>query len=74
MQKIFVAGLVSYIAVRHLLPKKEYMVDYRDPELLTVNTQNCILFDQVETWYDLSSGCRPISSYHWRRIQLTEIP
>lgn len=69
-RKLFFGSLVSYVALRHLLPKKDmtfnkYNLD--GDELIAHSIVNCLLFDEMERWYD-GDICYPTHSYFWRRI------
>jgi len=67
---ILCGSIVSYIALRHILPKQDRVYntyDYFGDRLIGYNVINCILFDQVVTWYD-GADCYPTNRYFWRRI------
>ena len=73
MSRRFFGLLGLYVGVRHLLPKQVLEADYRDPELLSMVTHNCIFYDRVEYWFDGSTSCWSYTSFYWRRIQLKKI-
>ncbi len=73
MSKYFVSLVASYIGIRHILPPIKVELDFNDPELLTASSTNLVLFDIVNTWYDLSSGCFDVNKYYWRRVNLIKI-
>ena len=69
-RKLLFGSLIGYVALRHILPKKDmtyYRYDGTGDTLIGYNVINCILFDQVINWYD-GTVCAPYNSYYWRRI------
>jgi len=70
--KIIPTLLLSYIGLRHILPKKDMIINgdngYGD-KVVGYSRVNCILFDEVEIWYDGDIVFKINRSY-WRRINI----
>lgn len=65
--------LLGYIGIRHLLPKKEIIIDKYNSigDKLVGHTHiNCILFHEIIKWYDDDHITYKSNSYYWRRIKI----
>jgi curved DNA-binding protein CbpA len=73
LRQIISGTLLSYIALRHLLPKKEITIDKYNSvgDKLVGHTHiNCILFHKITKWYDDDNMIYKSNSYYWRRTKI----
>ena len=75
LRTIFLGSVIGYITLRHILPKKELIYDNYNSlgdQLVGHTYVNCILFDQVQRWYDDSHLIYTTNSYFWRRVEIVD--
>lgn len=72
LKKVILSGLSGSIVLRHILPKKDFILtDDEEETHLSVGRTNMILFDHVSYWVDCNYfPCFRVNKYSWRRLNV----